>query len=192
MKLKIGKQEKNKLEFELQDTSTFFANAIRRYIMNKVPALAIDEITFYENGSVVFDEYIAHRIGLIPIITPKDLSKESEINFYLDAKGPGTVYSSELKTKDKEVKVAKDKIPIITLGENQQLRLEGKARLGTSTQHAKFQPGLSAYEIVDGNHKFIVESFFQMPVKELVERAASVLEADIEKIEEQLKKANKK
>lgn len=192
MKFSISKEEGNRLEFELSDVNTSFANAVRRYSINSVPVFAIDEVTFYENSSSVFDEFIAHRIGLVPILTPSGTPKNSEVNFYLDAKGPKVVYSSELESKDKDVKPAKGKIPIVTLGENQELRLEGKAVLGTSHKHAKFQPGLSAYEISDGKYKFVLESFYQMEPRDLLSRAVSALEDDIEEAEKLLEKAGKK
>ncbi len=192
MKINFTREDGNKLQFELSDTTTAFANAVRRYIMNRVPVMAIDNVTFYENTSSLFDEFVAHRLGLIPLTTPKGVPADSEVMFYLDAKGPKMVYSSELETKDKDVKPAKDKIPIVTLSKDQSLRLEAKAKLGTMDKHAKFQPGLAAYEIADGTYKFIVESFFQMPPKELVSRALVALEDDISELSKELEKAGKK
>ncbi len=192
MKIQITEEEGNKMRFELSDTSTSFANAVRRYAINSVPVLAIEEVTFYENTSALFDEYLAHRLGLVPIISPAGIPKEAEINFYLDAKGPKVVYSSDLETRDEETKIAKEAIPIVTLTENQALRLEAKAKLGTGRRHAKFQPGLATYEIAGGVYKFYVESFFQMSPRELIVRTASALEEDIEDLEKQLGKAKKK
>lgn len=191
MKIENISEQGNKLQFHLSEVPVSFANAIRRYIINSVPVFAIDEVTFYENTSPIFDEYIAHRIGLIPIITPVSAQKDAEINFYLDAKGPKTVYSSELETKDKEAKIAKSNIPIVTLGAEQVLRFEAKAKLGTARTHAKFQAGLAAYEITDGIYKFNVESFFQMEPKEMVIRAISALEEDAEQLTKELKAKKK-
>lgn len=193
MEITITKEEGNKLQFELKGVKTSFANAVRRHIMNGVPILAIDKVTIYENTTTFFDEYLAHRIGLIPIITPSELPKEIEVSFYLDAKGPGVVYSSQLESKDDKIKVAKDKIPIATLAEKQVLRLEAKARLGLAKKHAKFQGGLAAYEIVNGIYKFTVESFFQTTPRELVFRAIESLENELDELEnKELKSAKKK
>lgn len=192
MKIEITKEEGNKLQLELSGVNTSFANAVRRYMMSAVPVLAIDEVTFYDNSSMVFDEFIAHRVGLIPILTPAGIPAEAEITFYLDAKGPKIVYSEEFESKDKEVKVARGKIPIVELREGQELRLEGKAVLGTSKKHAKFQPGISAYEIADGKYKFMVESFYQMGPKDLLLRAVSILEEDLATLGKQLEKVKKK
>ncbi len=192
MKIEITLEQDNKLNFELNEVKVSFANAIRRYAMNAVPVFAIDEVTFYDNTSAFFDEYLAHRIGLIPIITPNNVPKDAEILFHLDAKAPKVVYSSELETKDTEIKVARDKIPIVTLFDEQTLRLEGKAKLATAKRHAKFQSGLAAYEITKDGFKFIIESFFQMSPRELVIRAASVLNEDLENLKDQLENIKKK
>ena len=53
--------------FTLSGARTGVANAIRRSVSGSVACFAIDRFTFYENTSAMFDEYIAHRIGLVPI-----------------------------------------------------------------------------------------------------------------------------
>ncbi len=190
MELVLEKKHENRLEFAAKGIESGFANMIRRYSMSRVPVLAMDNITVYDNNSSFWDEYIAHRLGLMPVVTPKKTPKSAEIIFTLDAEGPKKVYSGDLKSSDKGIKIAFDNIPVITLNQNQRIRLEGKAVLKSSREHAKFQAGLVAYgKEEDGTFKFMVESFYQMPPKDVIERGCDEIAGDIAEIEKALKKA---
>ena len=55
------------VRFTLSDTDVSMANAIRRIILAEVPTMAIELVEMEENDTVLFDEFIAHRMGLIPL-----------------------------------------------------------------------------------------------------------------------------
>lgn len=192
MELTLDKKHENKLTFLAEDVSVTFANALRRYSMVYVPVLAIDKVTFYENSSPLFDEYIAHRLGLVPITTPKRLAKDTEVSFRLDETGPKVVQTKELKGSDKDIKPGRQEIPIITLAEGQRIRLEGVAHLDNGTKHAKFQAGLVSYGIGDKNIQFLVESFYHMTPADVLIRGCDVLLHDIKELTKQLKKPKTK
>ncbi len=117
------------IQFLLSNTTPSFANAIRRTIISEVPTMAIEEVEFhlgairdengkeYESVSPLFDEVIAHRLGLVPIpcepglFTPRDECvcdgtgcPNCTIMYSLNQKGPNsddmrvssTVYSDDL------------------------------------------------------------------------------------------------
>ncbi len=46
-----------------------YANTLRRIIISEVPTIAIEFVNTKENTSPVHDEYLGHRLGLIPLIS---------------------------------------------------------------------------------------------------------------------------
>lgn len=66
-KVKVTSIAPHEIKFILSDTDTSMANTLRRIMIAEVPTLAIDLVEFHENSTVLNDEYIAHRLGLIPI-----------------------------------------------------------------------------------------------------------------------------
>ena len=159
--------------------------------MSYVPVLAIDKVTFYDNTTAFWDEYIAHRMGLMPILTPENTPESAEIVFSLDAQGPKVVLTSDMTSSDKDISIAKT-ITIVTLGPEQRLRLEGTAKLGIGRKHAKFQAGIVSYgEEKDGIH-FMVESFYQMEPIDVISRGCDAIQSQIEAVEEALGVPSKK
>lgn len=145
MKLKVLQKEEDKISFLLEDSTEAFANALRRIMIAEVPVFAIDEVMVFENTSCLYDEMIAHRLGLIPLkttISGIDLTlknEKSKVTFRIDKQGPGMVYTSDIVCSDATVKPAYDTIPILPLNEGESLTLEAEAILGTGQQHSKFQ-----------------------------------------------------
>ncbi|HPM27396.1 MAG TPA: DNA-directed RNA polymerase subunit D, partial [Methanothrix sp.] len=67
MKFELLHLEEDRIRFLLSGVTAAFANGIRRACMSEVPVLAIDEISLYDNTSVLFDEQIALRLGEVPL-----------------------------------------------------------------------------------------------------------------------------
>jgi len=65
--LKILTQEENDLVFELIGCDVSFANALRRILLAEVPTVALEYVYMINNTSLLHDEVLAHRIGLIPL-----------------------------------------------------------------------------------------------------------------------------
>lgn len=153
MKLDILELGSRQAKFILSETTPAFANAIRRAMLADIPKMAIDHVDIYDNTSVMFDEMLAHRMGLIPLRTHLDMYKLREecdckgegcalcqVTYTLSAEGPCTVHSRDMKSSDPETVPADDNIPIIELKNGQKLVLTAVARLGKGKEHAKFQP----------------------------------------------------
>ena len=65
--IKILELSQYVLRFELLNTDLSVANSLRRIIISEIPTMAIDLVEVHENTSALHDEFIAHRIGLIPL-----------------------------------------------------------------------------------------------------------------------------
>ncbi|KAI4683260.1 hypothetical protein J4E81_009389 [Alternaria sp. BMP 2799] len=57
----------NNAEFSLTGIDTSVANAFRRILLSEIPTLAIEDVFIYQNTSIIQDEVLAHRLGLIPL-----------------------------------------------------------------------------------------------------------------------------
>jgi DNA-directed RNA polymerase subunit D len=153
--LEVINKDNQKMSVKLKDVPLQYANALRRICLNGVPIFAIDTVDIIENSSVLPDEGLAHRLGLIPIKT--DLSRFNEpskcdcqsdsgcsncrVMLVLDSGDSDvtrTILSNELSSEDESVKAVSDKIAIVALAPNQRIKVECYARLGRGTEHAKW------------------------------------------------------
>lgn len=148
------------LKFIVTGTLPAFANALRRIILSHVPTLAIEEIIMVENSTPLFDEYIAHRLGLIPLNSDIDLNMQKDcevcegvgcnactvsitLTQETDASSEMMIYSEDLIPSDTRVYAVSNDVPIMKMGRDQRLILEAVARFGTGSEHAKWQPTAS-------------------------------------------------
>ncbi len=158
MKITFLEKNQNEIKFLVDGVDDVFMNSIRRTSMVGVPVMAIEDVEFTKNSSVLYDEIVAHRLGLIPIKTdlkaynlPEECKCKGkgcsvcQVKFTLKAKGPTTVYSGDLKSKDKEIVPVYDKIPIAKLREGQEIELVATAVLGFGSEHTKWATGTMSY-----------------------------------------------
>ncbi len=216
MKIEILDKKENELVFMIEGINNVIANTIRRAIIAEVPTMAIDEVEFVKNQTPLYDEILAHRIGLVPIKTDLkaySLKEEAsgkattELKFTLKTKGPKTVYSGDLVSKDKECVPVYDNIPIAILLKDKELVLEATAILGKGKEHMKFAPGLCYYvnapvkfknlddlkdesqEVSKDKFIFFIESWGQLSCKEMVDEALRILDKKLEEIGKKIVKA---
>ncbi|UCC33444.1 MAG: DNA-directed RNA polymerase subunit D [Candidatus Bathyarchaeota archaeon] len=141
----------------IEGVDTPYINALRRIILSEVPSMAIDEVIIIENSSVLHDEILAHRLGLIPLKTDLDtynLPEECpcgsefgcnlcQVSLTIEAEAKEnttTVHSRTLNSENPDIVPVSDKIPIAKLALGQRIKLEAYARLGKGEEHAKWQP----------------------------------------------------
>src|SRR5271156_3823121 len=203
-KVKVLQETEDTITLQLEGVDRSYVNAIRRFCISEVPGMAIDDIVILENSSVLYDEILAHRLGMIPLKT--DLERyvlpekcdcgsplgcqKCRVLLVLAASAkdkPRTVVSGDLVSEDREIRPVSANIPIVKLAAGQAVKLEAYARLGRAKEHAKWQPATVSI-LTDGKTEgsFIlkVESSGSMPAKEIVTRA-------IEKIEEKFQELHK-
>jgi DNA-directed RNA polymerase subunit D len=155
MEIEFASLDDSLARFTLSGASPAFANAMRRAMIGEVPTLAIEDVRIYDNTSALFDEMLAHRLGLIPIKTDLSTYTTQEkcvcggagcpcctATFTLSVEGPRTVLSSDLIPQDPGAAPVYDNIPIVKLIKGQKLVIEARAVLNSGKEHAKWQPTL--------------------------------------------------
>lgn len=161
MEVKLVKKDKNQLVLNIKGVSPAYMNTLRRVVMKEVPVLAIEDVEFRKNTSALYDEIIAHRLGMLSIKTDTKTYNlpatckckgagcaQCQVKMTLKAEGPKTVYAEELKSKDPKATPVHGKTPIVKLLEGQTLELEATAIMGQGKEHAKWNAALAYYKEV--------------------------------------------
>ena len=153
--LEVISKDSQKISVKIKGVALQYSNALRRVCLNGVPVFAIDTVDIIENSSVLPDEGLAHRLGLIPLKTDLDRFNEPskcecqsetgcsncKVMLVLDSGESDTtrtVVSSELSSEDDSIKPISENIPIVHLAPGQRIKVECYARLGRGTEHAKW------------------------------------------------------
>uniref|UniRef100_A0A8C5C713 DNA-directed RNA polymerases I and III subunit RPAC1 n=1 Tax=Gadus morhua TaxID=8049 RepID=A0A8C5C713_GADMO len=66
-RIDIVDMDENTMEFDMVGIDASIANAFRRILLAEVPTMAVEKVFIYNNTSIVQDEILAHRLGLVPI-----------------------------------------------------------------------------------------------------------------------------
>jgi DNA-directed RNA polymerase subunit D len=176
-----------------------YVNSLRRLAISEVPTLAIDDVVIIEKSSVMHDEAVAHRLGLIPLRTdpgrfvmPHECDCKSTLGcskcrvlLVLDSEANEktlVVTSGELVSEYELVKPVSKDIPIVVLAPNQKLKFEAYARLGIGKDHAKWQPTAAAV-VKDGKDEdeiiLVIESNGALTAEEILTVAAERLSSKV-------------
>ncbi|SCU66871.1 RNA polymerase subunit, putative [Trypanosoma equiperdum] len=150
------------LVFKLNEVDNSFANGLRRVLLAEVPVLGVESVTIIQNTSVLPDEMIAHRIGLVPLYS----KRAKQMQFFHDCLCGGTgciecqitgelkvrcpsnqhslqVFADSLKIDDEGVYPVSSEergVWLLTLGRSQEINLRVLIRKSIAKTHAKFMP----------------------------------------------------
>jgi DNA-directed RNA polymerase subunit D len=193
------KTEGNKSIVEFSGTHNTIVNAFRRVILDEVPTFAIEDVEIVKNDSALYDETLAHRLGLVPLTT--DLSAYNmkkdckcgtvgcalcEVKMSFSQIEIGYVYSGSIKSEDPAVKPAFDTIPLTKLLDGQEIDVNVVAVLGVGRTHAKWAPA-HAFMKENGNSvDLVIESFGQLSGNDIFNTSVDVLIGKIEELESKL------
>ncbi|CAI7595110.1 hypothetical protein N7455_010017 [Penicillium solitum] len=163
----VREAEPYRVDFRLTAVDLAFANSLRRTILAEVPTLALDLIEIESNTSVLPDEFLAHRLGMIPLNSyncdqdldyTRDCDCEDHcvrcsVTLSLHARcGSGimSVYARDLivvgerineKIGDPVTTDPENKGPLICkLRKGQEIKMTCLAKKGTAKEHAKWAP----------------------------------------------------
>ena len=185
--IKIISKNTEEIIFDITGIEPPLANALRRILISEVPTMAIDTVIINQNTSIIPDEVLSHRLGLIPILAEaedfeekkenEDFNENNSIKFelkvkcYKDNKGNivnSSIYSNSLKfiplgkqnerfKGSEEIKVVYDNILINKMRPGQEINLECYCIKGIGKTHAKWSPVSTAYYRLLSNINFISE-----------------------------------
>jgi DNA-directed RNA polymerase II subunit RPB3 len=166
----FDKSEKDTIRFDVNECNSSFVNSLRRIIISEIETVGFrteeyekSDIKVIENNSSLHNEFLLHRLGLIPINT-KDIDSydPSKYKFVLNVQHTGTV-PIDVTTKDIKVMnletntvednelffpknhITNDHIIITKLkptpdGTGEKIHMEGKSSKGIGKEHIRFSP----------------------------------------------------
>ena len=192
------KSETDTLKFDVSNCNSSFVNAMRRTIITDVKTISFNtddytnsDLKIIENTTSLHNEFILHRMGLIPInsdnidtYNPDNykfiLKKENNTQNIIDVT-TNNIEILNIETNEKEDtekffpknKITNDYILITKLkpnhnGEGQKIHLEGKSSKGIGSSNIRFSP-VSNVLYINKKNPELVNSKFSEYIKELQE-----------------------
>lgn len=212
--MEVLEKSEERVKVHLKGVSRAYANAIRRIVLSEVPCMAIDEIVILENSSIMYDELLAHRLGLVPLKTdlsryvlPEDCDCENPLGcpkcrvlLVLDAEskeGVKDVVSGDLRSEDESTIPISPDIPIVKLAAGQKIKLEAYARLGKGKEHAKWQPASvsvlkpTSEEDTGDDYILEIESVGSLSASEIFVKAVEILNEKLQEFNEKSRSLKK-
>ena len=183
MKVEVLNKSQDELDFVVENIDVALANTLRRIMFAEVPVMAVKDVEFKKNNSALYDEILAHRIGLIPLTTdlksynlPNTCKCDGEgcalcqVHLSISATGPCMVYAKDLKSTDPKVVPSIGDLPLVELMSGQKLEFVATSVLGFGKDHVKHSAGHVYYK---GYPEFNVTG--QSKIKEVMRQCGDVL-----------------
>ena len=215
MKITVLEKSDEKVKVRLEGISLAYANGIRRIALSEVPCMAIDDVVILENSSIMYDEMLAHRLGLIPLKT--DLSRyvlpencncnnplgcpKCRVLLVLDSEttteDTKEILSGELKSEDPAIIPINPDIPIVKVAPGQKVKLEAYARLGIGKEHAKWQAAAisvlkpTSEEDIGNDYTLEIESIGSLQASEIFVKAIEILNERLNEFTEKVRSVSK-
>ncbi len=207
MKIEVLEKSEGRIKVHLQGVSRAYASAIRRIALSEVPVMAIDEIVILDNSSIIYDELLAHRLGLVPLKTdlsryvmPKDCDCDNPLGcpkcrvlLVLDAEAnekTKEISTGDLRSEDEFTIPISPSIPILKLARGQKVKLEAYARLGKGKEHAKWQAASvsvlkpASKEDTGDDYILEIESVGSLSASEIFVKAVELLNEKLQEFAE--------
>ena len=169
----------NENTIKFHGVSTEFVNVLRRYCMNHIPILAPDYVDFLKNETAFFDEYLAHRIAMIPFKHNDNPEGVVHINVSNNSDENITIYSGDLKG---DYEVVYDNIPLLVLTPGDEISFEVYFKIGEGSEHTKFKPCYAKFYEKDGCIYLEIEPYGQLTSKEIFEKCFERIDQDLKEI----------
>ena len=67
LNMSVKKLDNFDMEFDMIGYDAGTANALRRILLLDIPSMAIEKVYMYQNSSIMQDDHLSHRLGLIPL-----------------------------------------------------------------------------------------------------------------------------
>ncbi|MDR3206219.1 MAG: DNA-directed RNA polymerase subunit D, partial [Candidatus Methanoplasma sp.] len=164
MEIEKIEMEERRGKFILKNSSPAMANALRRTMLSDIPKMAIDKVEFhlgpimsgdreYESVTPLFDEIVAHRLGMVPVPTDHELFTFKDqcscggegcpsctLMYSLNKIGPCTILSGDMiPLGNPDLGVKDEFIPVVEITDGQAVLIYATAVMGTAKEHVKWQ-----------------------------------------------------
>jgi len=188
LKVEITNLTDTDIEFDLIGVDASIANALRRILLAEVPTIAIEHVWIAVNSSIIQDEVLAHRVGLIPIradarkldyvIGDEETDKDT-IVFHFDVECTAAIVNgseqiingsalsgamkwlpqgSQNEVFPEGVAPVHDDIVVAKLKPGQRIEFEAHCRKGVGKDHTKYSP------VATASYRLLPEIILKEPV----------------------------